>query len=551
MRTAPLPTVAPLAAYRSRRPSKGGLLVGLATAFAVVSVASIGCQANTEIEDDVGEVSQAVTARGNWSGFTGGQCVHGVYQFYEHRFGISLTGTCAQGGDIGNCANCGACMIWKSNAVRPDPKLFNRYAWGSVMPQTYDIVVYAPRSGRGPGHVACVDHMDSKSASDWQSLYVMDSNYFEYEKMASQVHTVSRASYGIYRLKSLEKKKAESCDRTTGDFTFSCDGPSKGKSCLSLAVPGGTSFGDNYLCSTYGMGLRWSSEGPISGMSCSHITEAAADKPAAWKDTYLCAPPQTVYAFSWSNSGAIAGKTCVQWNEPLAKSFGDDYLCFDKVTSFSNGGFTFSEKGEVAGKSCVNVREPGQPFWDDNYFCAPSDIGMKWSYKGPVDGMTCTNVVEPGAANAKDWQDNYLCLPSGSPYSFSWAYAGATKGKTCVRWFDHAETASPARWADNWLCIDKPTKTSEDVDVTDFDTNEQVTVEDDSDAQETNDATTGAPGASESTASPPDSADTTPASSPSGGCSTGGSRGKKTNDAFLLGLGLAAVTFATRRRSRR
>ena len=115
----------------------------------------------------LGDVAQAVVAQGDWSGFTGGQCVHGVYQFYLHRFGIDLLGTCAQPGNLGNCQNCGACMMWQSSIVAPDPKLFNRYDWGTTMPQTYDIAVYPPKSGTGPGHVACVAHLESADPGAW------------------------------------------------------------------------------------------------------------------------------------------------------------------------------------------------------------------------------------------------------------------------------------------------------------------------------------------------------------------------------------------------
>jgi hypothetical protein len=143
-------------------------------------------------------------AVGNWTGFTAGQCVHGLYQFYLARYGISLTGTCAHA-TVGNCESCGACMIWKGPNVEPPASLFHKYAWGTTMPQTYDIVVYPPRTAAlGPGHVAAVDHMTSSNPAAWQNLYVMDSNYFGGETLAKSVHTVSRAPYGIFRLKSLD-----------------------------------------------------------------------------------------------------------------------------------------------------------------------------------------------------------------------------------------------------------------------------------------------------------------------------------------------------------
>lgn len=175
----------------------------------LLTVAPLACSAPSGPPDEgpahaTGTVSEAVTAVGDWKGFTDGQCVHGLYTFYSSRFGISLPGACLPPGNVDNCEDCGACMIWKSAAVHPDPKLFDRYAWGTAMPQTYDIVVYPPKTTAvGYGHVAAVDHMESNDPGNWQALYVMDSNYVAPLQMAKQVHTVSRAPYGFYHLKSL------------------------------------------------------------------------------------------------------------------------------------------------------------------------------------------------------------------------------------------------------------------------------------------------------------------------------------------------------------
>ena len=190
------------------------------------ALAACGPGETTEVQSLDGDlVRQAVTTVGNWSGFGTGQCVSGVYTFYENRFGISLNGCCAQAGNVGSCEHCGACMIWESGAVQPNPALFNRYDWGTTMPQTYDIVVYPPRGGTlGYGHVACVDHLESSDPGNWGALYVMDSNYLVALQTAAYVHTVSRAPYGLYRLKSLDHQSAAphgyldtaSCDGVTG-----------------------------------------------------------------------------------------------------------------------------------------------------------------------------------------------------------------------------------------------------------------------------------------------------------------------------------------------
>ena len=192
--------------------------------FVVFSVAA-GCAAPTpeSNEEIVGVAQSAITgAVGDWTGFTDGQCVHGVYSFYAARFGISLPAACA-GGNVGICETCGACMIWESAAVNPPASLFNKYAWGATMPQLYDIVVLPPNGGvTGYGHVAAVDHMTSSSPSDWQHMYVVDSNWYGDEKVCSAVHTLNRQPYGIFRLKSLDNPPPRgfldiaSCDQVGG-----------------------------------------------------------------------------------------------------------------------------------------------------------------------------------------------------------------------------------------------------------------------------------------------------------------------------------------------
>ncbi|HEX7666628.1 MAG TPA: CHAP domain-containing protein [Polyangiaceae bacterium] len=180
-------------------------------ALALTSLLTPACASNVDGgEDDTSVSTEDALTKGNWSGFTDGQCVHGVYQFYLHRYGISLPGTCGAP-SVGICETCGACEIWKSKAIHPPASRFNQYTWGTTMPQTYDIVVYAPRGGvYGPGHVAAVDHMASGAkASEWKKLYVMDSNWNGDEKKAKVPHTVTRAPYGIFRLKSLDKAGAK------------------------------------------------------------------------------------------------------------------------------------------------------------------------------------------------------------------------------------------------------------------------------------------------------------------------------------------------------
>jgi len=250
-----------------------------------------------------------------------------------------------------------------------------------------------------------------------------------------------------------------SCDRTDGQFTFSCDGEEPGLHCLNVDEPQDPeSWSDNYFCSKRDLGMKWSVSGPVPGMDCTAVFEAADPQAGAWSDDYLCLPKQSPWAFSYSSAGPIAGKSCVQWNEPadLDQSWSDNYVCSEPVHTFANAGFEFSAAGPLSDKNCVNVDEPSDPdTWKDNYFCSDADVGMKWSYAGPIADMDCTAVTEASEEQSAAWSDNYLCLPKGSPFKFSWSSAGPIDGKSCVRWFDHAESSDT--WLDNWLCLDPPT----------------------------------------------------------------------------------------------
>jgi hypothetical protein len=245
------------------------------------------------------------------------------------------------------------------------------------------------------------------------------------------------------------------CDRSAGGFTFSCDGAPADMVCVNVDEPGDPdTWSDNYFCSELDLGMQWSAAGPIAGMECTAVNEAAEPNAAAWSDNYLCVPPQSPFALSYSSAGPIADKSCVHWNEPmdLANSWSDNYVCAEPVHVFSAGGFTFSAAGPVDGKHCVVVDEPGDPdTWSDNHFCSDEDLGMQWSIAGPIDGMECTNVTEAADAEADMWTDNYLCLPTGAQYAFTWSSAGPVDGQTCVRWFDHSESST---WIDNWMCIE-------------------------------------------------------------------------------------------------
>jgi hypothetical protein len=403
--------------------------------------------------ESVGVVEQAAcgSATGDWSGFPQGdgtlQCVGGVRQFYANHFNAYVPP--ASGGPVGNCAKYGACDYWVDPSDRPDPANWTRYDWGSTPAQTYDMVVFPPTSGNAYGHVASVDHMEGNT------LFVMDANWSPWKgHKAACVHDVgSYKPYGFYRLKSLDQP--QTCDRSAGGFTFSCDGPQTGQTCVNVNEPQDPdSWSDNYLCSAQDLGMKWSASGPIAGMDCTGVTEAADPQSTAWSDDFLCLPPESPYIFSWSSAGPVAGQTCVQWNEPGdTHSWGDNYLCFTARSAFTSPPFTFSGSGAIAGQTCVSVNEPSDPdTWSDNYLCSDGDFGLKWSDNQPIAGLTCTNVLEPADPQAAAWADNYFCAPPQTPWAFSWSGAGPIAGKSCVRWYEAADLAGT--WNDNWLCFD-------------------------------------------------------------------------------------------------
>jgi hypothetical protein len=248
----------------------------------------------------------------------------------------------------------------------------------------------------------------------------------------------------------------QSCDRSSGPFTFSCDGAQAGMSCVKVDEPSDPhTWHDNFFCSARDLGLRWSYTGPIADMDCTGVHEAAEMYAAEWSDNFLCAPRQSPWEFSYSSAGPIAGRGCVHWNEGAdPHSWGDNYVCAVPRTSFSAGELSFSMAGALAGKSCVNVNEPSDPdTWTDNFFCTDRDLGMQWSYAGPIAGMSCINVAESAEARAAEWSDNFLCLPLDAPVRFTWSSAGPIAGKTCVRWFEHSDTS--ATWLDNWMCVEE------------------------------------------------------------------------------------------------
>jgi hypothetical protein len=114
-------------------------------------------------------------------------------------------------------------------------------------------------------------------------------------------------------------------------FRWSSAGPISGMTCTQISEAADPhTWHDNYLCATMNVGLRWSSAGPISGMRCTHIVEGA-DAEGTWFDNYLCVPTSSSLRFQWSSAGPIRGVSCIQWYEgaePAQTTWHDNFLCY-------------------------------------------------------------------------------------------------------------------------------------------------------------------------------------------------------------------------------
>ena len=119
-------------------------------------------------------------------------------------------------------------------------------------------------------------------------------------------------------------------------YSWSSAGPISGKSCTQITEPSDPdSWHDNFFCSDLPTGMAWSFAGPKSGTfwSCTAITEPSDSH--TWGDNFLCMPkfppppPPFNVSFRWSFAGPLAGRTCVQWFETSdPDTWGDNYLCW-------------------------------------------------------------------------------------------------------------------------------------------------------------------------------------------------------------------------------
>lgn len=297
-------------------------------------LALLGASACSTVTDHeaLDEIAQAVKTYGNWSAYGDGQCVTGARTFYQNRYGVTLAATGAQGSSIGACKYLGACMYWVSPKVRPSAAKWNRYEWGSVMPQTYDLVIYPPTPTNGYGHVASIDHLEGSDKNAYKNLYMMDSNFLSHEKKSAYIHTFNLKPYGFYRLKSLDGCKAH-CDGTSvvdknckatkcSDAKAKCVSDASGPHCVHAGCP---ASGSSVLC-----------EGK-QVLACKN--GAATTKEDCSKDTSTCVKDKL-------------GPHCVF---PGCASSGTDEVCGDNmVVTCKNGDVTAKSDCDKASSKCVD-----------------------------------------------------------------------------------------------------------------------------------------------------------------------------------------------------
>ncbi|MEO0461240.1 MAG: hypothetical protein AAF219_10385, partial [Myxococcota bacterium] len=112
-----------------------------------------------------------------------------------------------------------------------------------------------------------------------------------------------------------------------GNFVFTTqDHEPKDYKCVNPTGQLATKNDDNHFCSWQAIDMEWSKQGPIAGKDCINITETADHD---WGDNnYLCIQKGSGYSLSWYTNGQKPGQNCVQWYEPNATSWRDNYLCW-------------------------------------------------------------------------------------------------------------------------------------------------------------------------------------------------------------------------------
>jgi hypothetical protein len=163
--------------------------------LSVLALPVFACGSNDYTDRSATRVEAIEGTVGDWSLFPDyAQCLVAVQGFYPAAFGAYVP--VAREAWTGDCAPEGACHIWLDDI--PDGATWERIpndGWST--PSTYDLIVFPPKPGNPYGHIASVDHVDAAG-----NIYVMDANYDFDDRKAAAPHTVPRAPYGWYHLRS-------------------------------------------------------------------------------------------------------------------------------------------------------------------------------------------------------------------------------------------------------------------------------------------------------------------------------------------------------------
>jgi len=200
------------------------------------------------------------------------------------------------------------------------------------------------------------------------------------------------------------------------DFMMSPSSIPAGYDCIVVAHISETDY--NYFCWKTGFvypGVKWSSEGAVSGMNCTQIVESSDLNGTS--DNYLCFPSNSKTHFMWSHEGKLNGHSCIQWIEAGDDSpWNNNFLCTRYPEAIFPIDFKWSYLNVPKGFDCIDAVE--------DHFCWRSNRnnpGVSWSSAGSIDGMYCTQILELANSHTCDRnRKSYLCVPRNSELRFFW-----------------------------------------------------------------------------------------------------------------------------------
>lgn len=135
----------------------------------------------------------------------------------------------------------------------------------------------------------------------------------------------------------------------------------------------------------------------------------ASHLPRAQQNSGVCKVPLKQSGLRWSFNGPISGMTCSIWNEGAdPHSWNDNYLCWPRNL---DAALRFSSAGPISGLNCTRIDEAADQAgtWNDNYLCSPKNNDIQWSSTGALPGKQCIQIKEPSEPAHTGWHDNYLC----------------------------------------------------------------------------------------------------------------------------------------------